>query len=397
MVDERSSRADEFIARLGLSVQLEEKLRSARRAYVVGMGPSIGKFDLHSLADGPVFGVNHAAVMGLDHDLLFLADDRRLVPELHAGNVPIVTIDACLQGNEGFFADLDHFADIKAVHYAQKIPAILDIDAYPEGLPLAYWTGSVVTDLVVPFAVECGIDELVCLGLDGIEGSFPVTHAWGMDSLTRQLQKTSASTEPEVLPTAAMVAHLQEKAAALAAAAGTRVLNATPGGATEALRRVDPHTAMPPGTWLEATEVEPLHESALAIGTSIFTLQARTSRTAMLSHSRTVSKRADHSHLHGAEFVLEVGFIGPGHFALRSTSQACYLTTRSGFDQYQLRTPTQSFNTTLSSFRAGLTQAEAVAQAELIAKLAELADQRAAIGDRLADLYLGAASEVERG
>lgn len=394
MSSSRSDRAQRFLERLGLTPELENKLFRARRAYVIGMGPSIGKYDLDRCDDGPVFGVNHAAAMGVDHDLLFLADDRRLVPALQVGTVPIVTIDACLDGHEDFFSGLDYFADIKAVHYAQKIPAILDIGAYPEGLPVAYWTGSVVTDLVLPFAVECGIDELVCLGLDGTDGSFPITHAWGIDSLTRQLQAASASVEPEVLPTTEVVAHLQEKAAALAAAAGTQIVNATPGGTTEALGRIDPRTILPVGSWLGEVDAASVQNSALAIGTSVFTLEDGEANTLTLRHSHTVSDRGSHAHLDGVPFVPEVGFIGTRHVSLRSVDEPLYLTTRAGFDRYQLRMPTQSFNTSLSSFPLGLSSAEATRIAELIAVLAELADHRTELGDRLADLYLGSESSA---
>jgi len=395
-----------FVRRLGLSDYLGQRLLNARRAWVLGMGPSLKKFDLNALENELVFGVNHAAGVSVRHDLLFIADDRRLVPELRAGSVPIITIDACVNSNPEFFSDTLYYGDIKAVHYGQKIPAILDVTSYPPGLPVAYWTGSVITDLVVPFAVECGISELICLGLDGVDGSFPVTHAWGMDSLTRHLQDTSASQDPEVLPTPGLVAHLQEKAARLAANGGTTVLNATPGGVIEALRRVDPRVIGPVGAWRGATNAMGLDGCFIAIGTSVFALRIptqgtdatenaaaadakRTGSVVELSHAIDVSARGTNHHLDGMTCRVEVSFIGEPHISLREHAGDRYLTTRSGFDRFTWRTPVQSFNTTLSSFPRGMARDEAETAAQLFAELAEVADRRATLGEHLATMYLG--------
>ncbi|WP_152998961.1 hypothetical protein [Curtobacterium oceanosedimentum] len=394
MVHTRGERAIRFVESLGFDKALVGRLLNADRAYVVGMGPSIGKFDLSALHDSLVFGVNHAAAAGVRHDLLFLADDRRVTSKLQAGTTPIVTIDACLDGNEDFFEGKMYYADIKAVHYAQKIPAILDVDEYPVGLPVAYWTGSVITDLVLPFAVECGIPQLVCIGLDGVEGSFPVTHAWGMDSLTRSLQDQSASDAPEVLPPSPVVAHLQEKAAALAAKAGTFVTSATPGGNTEALGRIDPLTALPPGTWRGSTPACEVDGSYIAVGTSVFELRANDADKVELILRDSPSGRADNSHLDGCQLIAEVGFLGNDFLALRVADDDLYITTKTGFDRYELRRVTQSFNTALSSFRVGFTEAQARRQAVLVGELASVADRRMTIGDEIASLYLGVRSEA---
>ncbi len=383
-----ASNSADFVDRLSFEGPLGQKLLTSQRAYVLGMGPSLNKFDLGLLEHELVFGVNHAAGVGIRHDLLFIADDRRLVPELRAGAVPIVTIDACLEGNKEFFDNVPCYGDIKAVHYAEKNPAILDVAAYPQGLPVAYWTGSVITDLVVPFTVECGISELICLGLDGVDGSFPVTHAWGMDSLTRQLQDLSASNDAEVLPTQGTVAHLQEKAVRLAADRGTIVLNATPGGVTEAVKRVDPRTVGPVGVWRSGINSAGVDGSFISIGTSIFELQAASENQVELQHVASDYGRGSNRELDRATCRVEVGFIGDPHFSLLEQSGDRYLTTRSGFDRFAWRTPMQSFNSTLSSFPRGMTRLEAEEYAALISGLAEAWDRRLTVGDRLASMYV---------
>jgi hypothetical protein len=359
-----------LLERLPFDAALLDRLRNAERAFVVGMGPSLGKLNLESLDDELVFGVNHAAAAGIRHDVLFLADDRRVGPELRAGAVPIVTIDTCLDADRELFATTPHYGDIRAVNYAKKIPDILAVQRYEPGLPVAYWTGSVITDLVVPFAVECGIKELVCVGMDGLSGSFPLTHAWGTDLLTLRLDREAGSNEPGNLPGNELVAHMQDRVARLALDQGTHVVNATPGGVVESFDRA-PAAAVHAGLWRDEVMSRQVVGSHLAIGTSVFACDGWSDEQLMRLRLVTeIGTHASNADLDGVELIAEPGFVGGPTVALRSALTGRYLTTRSGIDRFVERSVTESFNTALSSFLVGMTEIEATSVANAVAGLA---------------------------
>lgn len=369
---------------------LMTRLENSKRAFIIGMGPSIRKLNLASLETDTIFGVNNTADTGLRHDILFVADDRRLTDTLQVDKVPIVAIDAVFDVNPSFFESRISFTDIEAVNYAQKIPDILRHDSLPRGLKKVFWTGSVVTDLVIPFAAEIGIPEVICVGLDGLDGSFPLTHAWGTDDLSLQLERDSRGSNPGALPASSLIAHLQEHTVHLARSRGTSVRNATPGGTTDSIPRAKAWD-VEEGLWDSRSVPEEASGSYIAIGNAVFALHSHDpqTRTLELAHIETVEGVNVNRDLDGTRIVPEYGFVGPPTLALRIPNERRYLTTRYGYDRCVPREIDESFNTALSSYIPG-DQISAKRRAHLIQSLADAELFRSTTGSSLRDEYVGA-------
>lgn len=221
---------DARIARLGFSAQVAEKIRSSKRCFIIGMGPSISKVDAAALRDELVIGVNYILRTPFVPDIICTTDPSRLDTENLGPDSPrLITARHIYTHHAEYLSNVNHFHDIDFLPLSRSV---MTVDAFDPQLKRIYWTGSVVGDLAIPLATHLGIEEVYLLGLDGARASFPSTHIWG--------NETSAFG-----PHDSRLFHQYERAGQLALKDGTKVYNASFGGVVAAFDKVDLRKVIP--------------------------------------------------------------------------------------------------------------------------------------------------------
>ncbi|EQB01417.1 hypothetical protein L485_11120 [Sphingobium baderi LL03] len=215
------------IKRFNFDPALANKIKSTKRCFVLGMGPSLEKIDPAGLGDEFVIGTNFILRTDFKPDVICVVDNRRFDYENWSkSDVKVITVKQISERRGEQMNDINHYADVDYIDYNTGLQtSVLKISDFDNRFATVNFSGSVITDLVIPFACYLGMKEIYVLGLDGAVASFPSTHITGHEANYQA-----------ALPS--RLFHLHEKSAQLAARRNVKVFNASPGGVVAALEKV---------------------------------------------------------------------------------------------------------------------------------------------------------------
>lgn len=218
------------IKRFGFSEEVAQKIKKTERCFIVGMGPSLAKIDPAKFSDELVLGVNYVLRTGFSPDMVCVVDNRRYDKEnFERSNVKVITVKQLADRRLDSIDKINSYYDIDYVDYNNGLKKnALHFDQFDPEFKQVFWGGTVVTDLAIPLLTYLGMKEIYIIGLDGVESSFPSTHAWGNDESSRG--NTAHSSK---------LFHLYEKIAVLAKKNGTSVYNASYGGSVAAFPKIN--------------------------------------------------------------------------------------------------------------------------------------------------------------
>ncbi len=373
---------EDRIARFGFSPDVAKKIKQAKRAFVVGMGPSLAKIDPSGLRDELVVGVNYALRTAFTPDFICVTDNRRFDFESYKkSGAKVITIRQLAARRINVLDQINCYYDIDHVEYETLSKTVLDQDSYDPRLECVYHGGSVIADLAIPVLTYLGVKEVYVLGLDGAEASFPTSHVWGHD----------ASIPP---PLPSVIFHLHEKTASLAKKAGTTVMNASPGGVVAAFQKVNMQTVAPQA-WRRHVSAD-LDGGYIAYMDRVLCVKVVEDGIVRLCDDSgrylrhragglRIDKEEDTSlFLADSSFIAEPSFVNADWILLRTTNtKNGFVTAMNESSGYRLR-PTQGvFSPYFSSFRVFQNKENAASRAEHNRMLRNLSDIRRSIGNQM--------------
>ncbi|MGF0540584.1 6-hydroxymethylpterin diphosphokinase MptE-like protein [Agrobacterium sp. ES01] len=355
----RSKRIDRF----NFSPELARKVERAKRCFIVGLGPSISKINSNAFLDTDlVIGVNKVLRTHFCPDIVCVSDPSRLDLTNSHKLSKLITVKHLEVERRADLATLDQakiYSDIE-VHF--PLTKTWDhVDSFDKRFKKIFWGGAVITDLAIPLAVYLGIKEIHVIGMDDIRRSWPMTHATGREE----------ANEP---PDSALVFHLHERVAKLAALAGATVNNASLGGFLFAF----PRSSLPnliPNSISRSFNGE-CDGKYIVVGNRIAKLirhslsdnvyHIRDGAGDFLSHAsgkvgfRSVELSQE------KEFILEPSFVNANWISLRIKSRDYrYVTSYGRPSDYRVRHINSAFSPYFSSFPVFEDEAEAKRRAKL--------------------------------
>lgn len=371
---------EDRIARFDFDPAVARKIRSAKRCFVLGMGPSLGKIDPAALKDEFVIGTNFILRTDFRPDVICVVDNRRFdYKNWGKSDTKVVMVRQLSERRADVLTNINYYDDVDYIDYNDGLrTSVLKISDFDDRFASVNFSGSVITDLVVPFACYLGMEEIYVLGLDGAVASFPSTHVTGNEA-------NYQAAHPSKL------FHLHEKAAQLAARRGVRVFNASPGGVVMALDKVSLETVKP--TAIRKTFSGTVDGRFITFDGSIARLEAvedgyriiheRSKKAVRHKGNKVFLDNDDGSDAFKADstFAVEPSFVRDDWISFRSVNaKGRYITALNELGGMRLRSYAEIFSAYFSSFKLFDDWDAAVERAEHMKMLKNLDTIRQSIG-----------------
>lgn len=381
MSDSREARVDRF----QFDAQTRAKILEQKRCFILGLGPSLAKFDPTAFDGEIVIGVNRIMQTEFTPDIVCVSDPQRLDLKNLDRTRKLVTVSHIHKKYAEEFGKMPAgvvHSDIEVQFpLSNTWDSVTRLDPHFSRI---WWGGAVITDLAIPLAVYLGFEQVNVLGLDEISRSFPVSHTTGHDS-----KAVLAAADP------GLVTHMQERMALLAKQEKVEVRNISTGGFCFAFPRTNPVKVLPNALCTKFSGE--LNGHYIAFNGHILQL-VRRGETAVysLKDTRGHLLRHRHSMLHldpdaGTEqmekdsgFTIEPSFVRPDWISLRSVNMTeRYVTALNAPEKYRLRPTYWGFSPYFSSFPLYKTPEEAKARSEVERQLIQANQQVGIIGNML--------------
>lgn len=371
------------ISRFNFESALAKKIASTTRCFILGMGPSLGKINPAGLADEFVIGTNLILRTAFKPDVICVVDNRRFDRESYAqSDVKIVTVRQLSVRRGEQMTGINYYDDIDYVDYDTGLrTSVVKIKDFDDHLKNINFSGSVITDLAIPFASYLGMKEIYVLGLDGAVASFPSTHITGNES---NYQAAHAS----------KLFLLHQRTAELARKRGTKVFNASPGGVVAALQKTSLTKVKPDAVNRDFTgEVD---GRFIVFDGSICRIKSveggyrithdRSGKVIRHKNGKVFADKDDGSAEFSADstFMVEPSFVRPDWVCFYSSNAGGrYITAQNEMGGYLIRPYEEIFSAYFSSFRLYDSWDDAIARAEHMKSLKSLANIKASIGNAM--------------
>lgn len=378
------SSLEDRIARFNFNTELTAKIKSAKRCFIVGMGPSLAKIDPDALKDELVIGVNFILRTDIRPDIICISDPTRVDERINVSSAKIITVRHVMEAKRSILEKSDVYSNIEFLPFNKF--NVLQISSYPEEFDKIYCGGTVIGDICLPFISYLGIPDIYIIGMDGFAGSFPQSHVWGNDSAPHIDDRWIVGT-----------ARLNRKAGQLAEKAGCSVFNLTPGSAVSSFKRVDILDLMPTLVRKEMTK-SVIGKKIVFRGEVLNVLPSQLEEGAvslknentglMLRHQSScvfLDKPSDSDLFkQDSSFYAEPSFINKEWISLRSVNiLKSYVTRQNERSGFFLRRSDQEFSAYFSSFRLFDNENDAENRMETDRMLAYLEQMRLSIGNMM--------------
>lgn len=381
MSDSREARVDRF----QFDAQTRAKILGTKRCFILGMGPSLAKFDPAAFEGEVVIGVNRILQTAFSPDIVCVSDPQRLDLKNLSRTKKLVTVSHICQK----YSEALEKMPAGVVHGDVEVQFPLSntwdkVDRLDPHFSRIWWGGAVITDLAIPLAVYLGFQQVNVLGLDEISRSFPVSHTTGHEA-----SAITASADP------GLVTHMQERMAFLAKQEKVTVRNISTGGFCFAFPRYTATKVL--SNALRTQFNGDVNGRYIAFNGQVLQL-IRRGDTEVYSlknpKGQLLRHRSNMLHLDpdaGSEqmekdsgFIIEPSFVRPDWISLRSLNMPeRYITAVDAPEKYRLRPPSWGFSPYFSSFPLYRTSEEAKARSEMERLLIQANQQVGMIGNML--------------
>ena len=377
--DARSKRVERF----NFDERVREKIMERTRCFILGMGPSLAKVDPESLKDEFVIGTNFIMRTEFPSDVICAVDNRRFDYENWSkSQIKVVMVKQLAFRRESQISQVNAYSDIDYVDYDNGLKRnVMKINDFNETFSEVNFSGSVITDLAVPFASYLGFKEIYVLGLDGAVASFPSTHVTGNEA------------NYHVAHTSKLFA-MHQKVGLIARQRGVKVFNASPGGAVVALDKISLETVKPTAVRQQFDEqadgkfivFDGKILSVVGANGAYRLLDEASGKFVRHKNSKIFLEKDDGSELFGRDssFVLEPSFVNKEWVCFRSVNlKARYITAADELGGYKMRSMDDVFSPYFSSYRLYGSKSRASQRVSNEKMLRSLSNLKNSLGDNM--------------